>query len=91
MKQTDIDSILEEVRDALTNDEWQQAVDLVEALRPPDQADVFEELPPEVQTELLPRLDPEDSADILEELEDEDAAEIASRLRQRHLCGPGGL
>jgi len=80
MKQTDIETVLEEVRDALTRDELDQAVALVEALRPPDQADVFEELSTEAQNELLPRLDPEDSADILEELEDEDAAEIAIRL-----------
>jgi magnesium transporter len=80
MKQTDIESILEEIRGALTENDWERATKIVEALRPPDQADVFEELSPETQSELLPRLDPEDSADILEELEDEDAAEIAQRL-----------
>ena len=80
MKQTDIDTVLDSVRDALTRDEWEQAVKLVEALRPPDQAYVFEELSLEDQDELLPRLDPEDSADILEELDDEDAAEVALRL-----------
>jgi magnesium transporter len=61
----DIDIILEQVRDALTKEDWNQAVALVEALRPADQADVFEELPPETQDLLLPRLNPEDSADIL--------------------------
>ncbi len=80
MKQTDINNILDQVRDALTRDDWSAAAALVEALRPPDQADVFEELSPQDQEELLPRLDPEDSADILEELADEDAAEIAERL-----------
>jgi magnesium transporter len=82
----DIDIILEQVRDALTKEDWNQAVALVEALRPPDQADVFEELPPETQDLLLPRLNPEDSADILEELTDEDAAEVAARLGPTELA-----
>jgi len=80
MEQTDIDTILDEVREALSSDDWKRAVTLIEKLRPPDQADIFEELSPEDQNELLPRLDPEDSADILEELDDEDAAEVAARL-----------
>jgi len=79
-ERVDIDVILEQVRTALAQGNWQQAVALVEALRPPDQADLFGELPPEEQDQLLPRLDVEDSADILETLEDEEAAEIAERL-----------
>ena len=86
MQPTDIDALLEQVREALIIDNWDQAVDLVEALRPPDQADLFSELPQEVQDELLPRLDPEDSADILEELDDVDAAELASRLDSDELA-----
>jgi len=86
MQQTDIDTVLDSVRDALTRDDWRRAVKLVEALRPPDQADLFEELSPQDQSELLPRLDPEDSADILEELEDEDAAELAGRLDAEDLA-----
>jgi magnesium transporter len=82
----DIDIVLEQIRDALTKEDWGQAVALVEALRPPDQADVFEELPPETQDLLLPRLNPEDSADILEELMDEDAAEVAARLDPNQLA-----
>jgi len=77
---TDMNLILDEVLDALTVEDWDRAVALVEALRPPDQADVFEELSPDNQSELLPRLNPEDSADILEELSDEDAIEVAARL-----------
>jgi len=80
MKQAEVEVILNQVREALTKDDWSEAIQLVEALRPPDQADIFEELSPENQSQLLPRLDPEDSADILEELEDEDAAELASLL-----------
>lgn len=86
MQSTDIDSILEKVREALTKDDWTQVAALVEALRPPDQADVFEELSPQAQEELLPLLNPEDSADILEELPDEDAAEIAARLNSEELA-----
>jgi magnesium transporter len=61
-------------------------VALVEALRPPDQAELFSDLPPTEQDQLLPRLDPEDSADILEELEEEEAAEIAARLETDELA-----
>lgn len=77
---TDINILLDEVREALTTEDWDRAVELVEALRPPDQADIFEELSKDNQSELLPRLNPEDSADILEELRDEDAIEVAGRL-----------
>jgi magnesium transporter len=76
----DIDLLLSQVRTAPAAGDWEQAVRLIEALRPPDQADLFGELPPEEQDALLPRLDVEDSADILEELEDSEAAELASRL-----------
>mgnify|MGYP000537959681 FL=1 len=76
----DIDLLLSQVRAALAAGDWEQAVRLIEALRPPDQADLFGELPPEEQDALLPRLDVEDSAAILEELEDSEAAELASRL-----------
>lgn len=82
---TNIEEILDEVRRALTSEDWDRAVALVEELRPPDQADVFEELPPDTQSELLPRLNPQDSADILEELSDEDAIEVAERLEAEDL------
>lgn len=85
INQAEIDAILEQVREALTHEDWKQAVSLVEALRPPDQADLFGELSPDAQNLLLPRLDPEDSADILEELEDEQAAEVAERLEPEEL------
>ena len=80
MSPTEINDALDQIRSAILYEDWDLAVALVEALRPPDQADVFEELAPETQDLLLPRLDPEDSADILEELMDEDAAEVAARL-----------
>lgn len=85
LDRADIDSVLEQVREALTSEDWRRAVALVEALRPPDQADVFEELSLEDQDMLMQRLDPEDSADILEELEEQDAAEVAERLEPEDL------
>ena len=81
----DINNLLDEVREALTAEDWDRAVDLVEALRPADQADIFEELSKNDQSELLPRLNPEDSADILEELRDEVAIEAASLLKEAEL------
>ena len=86
MERVNVDTILEQVREALSQGNWRQAVALVEALRPPDQADLFGELPPTEQDQLLPRLDLENSAGILEELEDEDAAEIAARLETDELA-----
>jgi magnesium transporter len=85
MHTTDIDTLLEQLREALMRDDWNSAVNLVEALRPPDQAELFSELPETLQDELLERLNPEDSADIMEELDDEDAAELAQRLDSEEL------
>lgn len=85
-QQVDIDVLIEEVRAALATGDWKRAIALIEALRPPDQADLFSELPPEEQDALLPRLDVEDSAAILEELEDAEAARVASRLEARDLA-----
>ena len=80
MLYTDLENILDKVRDSLERDDLNGAVAAIEALRPPDQADLFQELDDQHQTVLLPRLDPEDSADILEELEDEEAARIVATL-----------
>jgi magnesium transporter len=86
MDLVDVDVILDQVRNALATEDWNQAVALVEALRPPDQAELFSDLPPTEQDQLLPRLDREDSADILEELEEDEAAEIAARLETDELA-----
>jgi magnesium transporter len=86
MELIDIDAILAQVRTALAEGDWDKAADLVEALRPPDQADVFGELPPSEQDQLLPRLELEDAADILEDLEEEEAAEVAVRLSSEELA-----
>lgn len=75
-----VNDALERVRARLEANDLDGAVAIIEALRPPDQADLFGELHPEQQKDLLPRLDVEDAADILEELEDEEAAELAQHL-----------
>ena len=86
MDYVDVDATLERVREAVSEENWDQAVALVEGLRPRDQADVFSDLPPAEQDELLPRLELEDSADILEELIEEEAAEVARRLETPELA-----
>ena len=80
MEQQLIDTTLTRVRVRLEANDWAGAADILETLRPPDQADVFSELDLEQQETLLPELELEDAADILEELEDEEAAEVAGRL-----------
>lgn len=75
-----IDDVLEAIRQAVSEGNWDTATTLLESLRRSDQADVFSDLPLEQQQEILPLLGPESSADILEELEDEDVAEIANRM-----------
>lgn len=75
-----IDGALDRVRAALETGDIDQAIAVIEGLRPADQADVFAELELADQAALLPRLDPADSADILEELEEAEAAELASSL-----------
>lgn len=75
-----LDSVLDQVRHALEQDDVTGAVNIIEALRPSDQAEVFAELDDAAQIALLPQLDPDDSADILEKLDDEEVAELATAL-----------
>jgi len=81
-----VDTTLLRVRELLEHDQVAGAIQLIESLLPPDQADVFEELAPEDQQALLPQLDTQDAADILEELEDENAAELAGRIKAKSLA-----
>lgn len=75
-----IDEVLEKIRIALSEGNWDEVTTLLESLRRSDQAEVFSDLPPAQQKEILPLLTPESTADILEELEDEDVAKIANQL-----------
>jgi magnesium transporter len=84
--QINLDDVLKLVRGALESGNQAQAIAIIQALRPADQADVFSELAEEDRTNLLPNLAPADSADILEELEDETAAELAESLSDTDLA-----
>ncbi len=75
-----VNEALTRVRARLEANDLDGAVAIIEALRPPDQADLFGELHLQQQTELLSRLGLENAANILEELEDEEAAQLAQRL-----------
>lgn len=86
MEQQLVDRMLALVRARLETDDLRGAIALIEALRPPDQADVFSDLKPKQQETLLPHLQVGHAADILEELEDEDAAELAGRLKMDALA-----
>jgi len=85
MERPEVDAAFAEIREALDAHDWDRAAALVEALRPPDQAELFDDLDPDEQNRLLPQLELEDSADILEKLEEERAAEVAGRLSTREL------
>jgi len=75
-----LDDILAELRVSLEQDDLEKAVNIIEALRPADQADLVAELEADDQVTLLTSLSPTDSADVLEEMDDEDAAELAGML-----------
>jgi len=75
-----LDDILARLHAALERDDVASATAILEALRPPDQADLFSELDDEEQTALLPELNPADSADILEKMDDMEAAELVATL-----------
>ena len=75
-----LDHVLVQLRAALERDDLTGATNIIQALRPPDQADLFAELNDKEQVALLPELPPASSADILEELADEEAAELIAAL-----------
>lgn len=86
MLQTTLDHVLAQVRTRLAQGDVAGAVALIEALRPPDQADLFAELDKGEQAALLPKLDPGDSADILEKLEDDEAVRLVDGLAMADLA-----
>ena len=69
-----LDNTLSQLRAALERDDLSGATEIIQALRPPDQAELFAELDNAEQVTLLPELSPAESADILEELADDEAA-----------------
>lgn len=80
MQTLTLDNILAQLRAALECDDLAGAAAIIEALRPPDQAELFAELDDDVQVTLLPELNPADSADILEKMDEEVAAELVAGL-----------
>ena len=72
----DPNTILEKIQISLAQNDLDTAIQILETLRGPDQADVFNELDDRSKITLLPHMDPSTSADILEDLEDEEAAEL---------------
>jgi magnesium transporter len=82
---SNIDDVMEQIRQQVSEGHWDEATSLLESLRRSDQAEVFSDLPPAQQQEFLPLLGPTSSADILEELEDEDVAKIANQLDTHQL------
>ncbi|MCB9079261.1 MAG: magnesium transporter [Anaerolineaceae bacterium] len=75
-----LDNILSQLRAALESDDLSGATEIIQGLRPPDQAEVFAELDNAEQVTLLPELSPAESADILEELADDEAAALVAEL-----------
>ena len=75
-----IEHVLSRLRASLEANDLNQAVQTLEKLRTPDQAEIFEALPAGDQVALLPQMDPAQSADLLEELEDRDAAGLVRAL-----------
>jgi len=86
MKEKTLNEVLTELQESLENDDLAEAIKLLEALRPADQADLVEELDAPDQVALLTRLSPPESADVLEEMEDEDAAGVAELLPSEQLA-----
>jgi magnesium transporter len=76
MLKFDPETVIEQIQVSLAENDLDTAIQLLEALRSPDQADVFNDLDDLEKIALLPHLNPSTSADILEELEDEEAAEL---------------
>ena len=80
MKPETLNEVLEKLQASLEADDLSQAMTIIEALRPADQADLMEELESPDQVALLNFFDPTETADFLEEMEDEDAAALAELI-----------
>lgn len=80
-----LEHVLVQLRNALERDDLVGAANIIEALRPADQADLFNELDEEQQRALLEKIAPEDSADILEELDDETVADLIAEISDETL------
>jgi len=75
-------TILALVQDALEKDDLTHAIQILQTLKPADQAEVFEDLDNQDQVSLLPGFESDISADILEFIEDEDAARLVANISE---------
>lgn len=75
-----LEDVLERLQIALDNNNLVEARDILQTLRPPDQAELLAELEDEEQAAILPQLQPAESAAILEEMDDTAATELLSAL-----------
>lgn len=75
-----LDNAINELRAALKAKQLERALDILDELHAPDQAELFGELNEEEQAVLLPQLDPADTAELLAELDEETAAELVADL-----------
>lgn len=75
-----VQTVLDQIQQALERDDLDQAIQILQALRTADQAEVFEDLGAEDQASLLDRLEAGISADILEYIEDEQAARLVASM-----------
>ncbi|MAT40953.1 MAG: magnesium transporter [Anaerolineaceae bacterium] len=82
----EIEIIIQDIKQAVNDADWVTASELLNLLRPQDQADVFEEITPEDQSKLIPSMDIENAADLIEELGDEAAARLANELNVDQLA-----
>ncbi|MBN2556431.1 MAG: magnesium transporter [Anaerolineales bacterium] len=80
MSPQNVEDIVVRVRDALQQNELGRAIQVLESLRSPDQADVVEKLGDAQQIVLLSGLRPGVSSDIVEEMDDDVAAAVISNL-----------
>jgi magnesium transporter len=86
MKQSQIDTILEQLRAHLVQDEQGLAVELLAGLHPADRAEIFHQLDEAAKDTLIKGVEIPVAAEILEELTDQAAKETAENLSTERLA-----
>lgn len=81
-----LDIVVERIRNALAGERIQDAVEILLALHPADQAEVFNWLGDEEREQLLPLMDIPATADLLEEMEDQDVLDAIGSLSAEQLA-----
>ena len=77
---SELDELVEEIRDHLEGERTQAALKLFNRMHPVDKGDVLVDLPSASQQEILEKATPEETADILEQLEPDEAVQVSERL-----------